>query len=244
MSFNWDTATHEERLAEVARRDRNRLAGRAPTDDGEVVVTKHQAVGKSDLASVERTLAEIERSRPSARHRLPSGDFTGASATGTLEPVPHSRSEAKRIATQAQRGGKVAGITMVTLELPWSHLIGDNERFAPAIRIVRGNPRAVLVMTAAYRTAKKRAVHELQRQFAAGAIDWPPISRPVRVTACLVEPDRRTRRDVGNYVKAVHDCLTNAQVIADDSLINELRWSRAGVDIDRPRLELYVEVIG
>jgi len=33
-AFDWNTATVDERLAEVARRDRNRKAGRAVTDDG------------------------------------------------------------------------------------------------------------------------------------------------------------------------------------------------------------------
>jgi Holliday junction resolvase RusA-like endonuclease len=118
------------------------------------------------------------------------------------------------------------------LRLPWSTLVPDNQRMAPALR----GKRAVLVMTKVYRNAKKRAARALCDQNA-----FPPLSGPVAVRALLFEPDRRTRRDVANYSKLVHDALVTGGVLVDDSQIDELHWARAGVDIDAPRLELLVE---
>lgn len=120
------------------------------------------------------------------------------------------------------------------LRIAWSMLAGDNARWAPALR----GKKPVLVMTAVYRTAKKKATKALVDQN-----DQPPMTGRVKVTALLFEPDRRTRRDIANYAKLVHDCLTDAGVVQDDSQIDDVRWIRAGVDIDAPRLELVVEAL-
>lgn len=189
VTFDFATATDAEKLAEVERRNRNRAAGRAPTDDG-------QKSGLFDGMHSPEWHAEVAR-------------------------------ECQAITSERER--------LVRLRLPWSMLIADNQRFAPALR----GTRAVLVMTQAYRAAKKKAAVFLAPQYSG-----PVITGRVRVTARFFEPDARTRRDIANYAKAAHDALTQAAVIADDSLIDDVRWIRAGVDIDAPRLELVVELLG
>ena len=121
----------------------------------------------------------------------------------------------------------------VRVRLDWSMLCPDNQRFAPALR--RGKP--VLVMTQAYRTAKQKAKEALSREHPF------TFTGPVRVVAMLFEPDRRTRRDLANYAKLAHDALTAAGILLDDSQIDDVRWIRARVDIDAPRLELVVEAL-
>jgi len=181
MTLDWSTASIEERVAEVARRNRNRAAGRSPTDDGPVVKPEW--------------------------------------ATRAVDAVMAPARSARRICV-----------------LPWSMLVPDNQRFAPALRMVRGKPKAVLVMTKEYRAAKKRAVVCLSEQ------RTETITVPCRLVATLYEPNTH-RRDLANYAKLTHDALTDAKIIADDSLIADVRWMRAGVDIDHPRLELILTVI-
>lgn len=60
----------------------------------------------------------------------------------------------------------------------------------------------------------------------------------VRIAAWF--PDKR-RRDIDNVLKAPLDALTSARVWDDDSQIVDLRIRRAGIDRERPRLEIVVE---
>lgn len=53
-------------------------------------------------------------------------------------------------------------------------------------------------------------------------------------------PDRR-RRDVENLLKAPIDGLVKAGVMADDSLIVDLRIYRAGLDRQNPRITVWLE---
>lgn len=55
-------------------------------------------------------------------------------------------------------------------------------------------------------------------------------------------PDAR-RRDVDNLLKAALDGLTHAGLWADDSQIKRLTIERAGIDRDRPRLEVTVNPV-
>ena len=53
-------------------------------------------------------------------------------------------------------------------------------------------------------------------------------------------PDNR-RRDIDNLWKAAGDSLQAARVFEDDAQIVELTIRNAGVDRDRPRLDVTVE---
>lgn len=62
----------------------------------------------------------------------------------------------------------------------------------------------------------------------------------VRVSIDAWVPDNR-RRDVDNLLKAPLDALCHAGIYDDDSQIWELSIRRAGLDRERPRLEITVE---
>ena len=64
--------------------------------------------------------------------------------------------------------------------------------------------------------------------------------RKVRVTVEAAMPDNR-RRDIDNLWKAAGDSLQAARVFDDDSQIVELVIRHAGIDRERPRLDVTVE---
>lgn len=63
---------------------------------------------------------------------------------------------------------------------------------------------------------------------------------PLRVSISAWLPDSR-RRDADNMLKAPLDALTHAGYIDDDSQILDLRIRKAGIDRQRPRLEVTIE---
>jgi Holliday junction resolvase RusA-like endonuclease len=65
------------------------------------------------------------------------------------------------------------------------------------------------------------------------------ITAPVGLTVRVYFPDAR-KRDAGNLRKLVTDALQGAAVIADDCLIHDERWIRAGIDRQNPRAELTI----
>ncbi len=62
---------------------------------------------------------------------------------------------------------------------------------------------------------------------------------PLFVVYHVWSPDRR-RRDMSNLLKAMEDALTYARVWKDDSLIDDFRVRRAGLDPNRAG---YVDVV-
>jgi Holliday junction resolvase RusA-like endonuclease len=113
-------------------------------------------------------------------------------------------------------------LEIVRIRLPWSTLVSDNQRSG-----------ATSWLGKEYRAAVARARIEVQKQLNAG-----PIDVRVRVEGRLWEPNRQ-RRDIANYEKLALDALKKL-VYADDDLVDEIEWTRAGVDVDAPRLELTV----
>ncbi len=225
---DWNTMTPDERLAEVKRRDRNRTAGRSPTDDGPMTAT--QAI----------TLRKV--SGPVSG----CGGFPAEAAT-VRGAERLTKSMAASLAELGRPNMSVAHplLEPVTVTLPWSVLLPDNAKWVPVIR--RNPDRAKLCLTIAYRSHKKRAVDEIRKQLWPNATegvaeDLParfPLSVRLQLLASLVEPDRRTRRDLSNYCKLVHDSMTGI-VYDDDSQLDAVTWLRLPVDIDRPRLELTI----
>lgn len=61
------------------------------------------------------------------------------------------------------------------------------------------------------------------------------------VTIRAYMPDAR-RRDIDNAFKAPLDALAHAGVYADDSQIRRLSIEHCGIDRERPRLEISLEV--
>jgi Holliday junction resolvase RusA-like endonuclease len=116
------------------------------------------------------------------------------------------------------------------LTLPWSMLVSDNLKWRAA---TRGNT-ATIVLTPAYRDAKRR-IRALCLTLMAGR---RPLTIPLALEARVWVPDRR-RRDVVNYSKALHDALTGT-VFLDDAQLHDVRWIRAGVDVDAPRADITI----
>jgi Holliday junction resolvase RusA-like endonuclease len=121
-------------------------------------------------------------------------------------------------------------ILPLTLTLPFSCLVSDNKRYSATIR--SGAP--LLVLSAIYREAKDR-IQNLARR-AVG--DAEPTPDPVILVGRVYLPDHR-RHDLSNFCKIVHDSLEGV-VYRNDTQITDLRWVKAGVDIDRPRAEITI----
>lgn len=192
VAVSWDDMTGEQRYAEAARRNNNRKAGRAPTDDG------------VHLVNVEAAIA-VRRS----------------TAGQPFDPshVVYTPSSPSRWLPTDRR-----------VVLPWSCLVSDNQRVSPAVR----GRRAVIIQTAAYRTAKREA-----RAIVAAALVYGPLEGPVSILAEFFEPNRSRGRDISNYAKLVHDALSGFAYV-DDKQIDEVRWIRGPVCVDAPRLVITV----
>jgi Holliday junction resolvase RusA-like endonuclease len=117
------------------------------------------------------------------------------------------------------------------VRIPWSHLVSDNAKLRAALD-KKGRPTVVL--TPDYREAKKR-IGEL----CAEAMDGrPALTVPLRLVAQVWVPNNH-RRDVVNFSKALHDAMAGT-IFEDDSQLHDVRWIRAGVDVDAPRCELTI----
>lgn len=115
--------------------------------------------------------------------------------------------------------------------IPWSALVSDNQHYAPAERA--GRP--VIILKEPYRKAKQD-VQTLARQ-AVG--DAGPTAQPLALHARVWVPDNRPGHDVCNFAKCVHDALEGI-VYTKDEWLHDGRWTRAGVDVDRPRAEIRI----
>jgi Holliday junction resolvase RusA-like endonuclease len=116
--------------------------------------------------------------------------------------------------------------------------VPDNAKYAAGIKA----GGAFILLSTEYRNGKNKAVEQVEEQMRALKAERFPIAVKLRIEARMFEPNRSKRRDISNYTKLVHDALTGI-VYADDSQLDRVLWVRAGVDIDRPRLELEVSVL-
>lgn len=121
---------------------------------------------------------------------------------------------------------------VVRLTLPWDVLAQVNHRLTS-----RGRGPG-LTLSADYR-AKKHAAEVLVQAQVRG--ERPRFTGPVSMTLRFYEPDRR-RRDPSNLLKLVEDAMSGT-VYDDDHRIHRQTWERAGVDRERPRVEIVVEAL-
>lgn len=119
---------------------------------------------------------------------------------------------------------------LVRLTLPWDVLAQVNHRLTS-----RGRGPG-LTLSADYR-AKKHAAEMLVQAQVRGK--RPRFTGPVSMTLRFYEPDRR-RRDPSNLLKLVEDAMSGT-VYDDDHRIHRQTWERAGVDRERPRVEIVVQ---
>lgn len=119
------------------------------------------------------------------------------------------------------------------ISLPWKVLVPDNARHG---MLKRANGGRAIGLTEKYRTSLAVASMLAAQQWARGG--HVMLRDKVALTVTLHEPDKR-RRDVGNYVKLIQDCLTRVAFV-DDSQVDELRVVRGHVDRFTPRAEIEI----
>lgn len=120
----------------------------------------------------------------------------------------------------------------LTITLPWSALISDNRKYAAAHR--KHHERPLVILTGEYRAAKEKIKGVVRHHVAGCALVEVPLALEARVWM----PDNRLH-DVANFSKCVHDALEKL-VYANDTWLYDVRWIRAGVDVDCPRAELTI----
>lgn len=144
------------------------------------------------------------------------------------------------IASADTRQAKTVGVPAawpLRIVVPWSALISDNRKHGAILTKVGPNQQPIpkLIMQAGYREAKAK-VRQLAR-LAMGEAE--PVGVPLQLEARVWVPDRRSRHDVANFAKCCHDALIDA-VYTDDQWLHDVRWIRAGMDVDRPRAEILI----
>lgn len=121
----------------------------------------------------------------------------------------------------------------VRITIPWSKLVSDNQKYEATIQ--GGKP--VIVLSKKYREAKNWIRLIIRRELDVVELATDPVTLEARVFL----PDRRPH-DVANFAKLVHDALEKT-VLANDRWLYDVRWIRAGVDVDRPRAEITLSLI-
>ena len=171
-----------------------------------------------DAATLLRMKAEREgRSRRAAFGGLPGAGFV----------VETANSGATTTLVSVRFEGPL--LLPVRLRIPWSALVSDNDKYT-----VNPRKRGSLILTPEYREAKRRIA-----ALAVGAMqDRPAAQCPLALVARVWLPNRR-KHDVCNFSKCVHDALAGI-VYQDDMWLHDMRWIRAGVDVDAPRCELTI----
>lgn len=119
---------------------------------------------------------------------------------------------------------------MIRVELPWTVLASVNVRTNPA---GWGKMKGRQFLTEKYRDALN-AARIMVAAAVRGMIPVHPAG-PVEVVMRFHKPDRRAKRDCGNFVKLVEDALTGF-AYADDAQIRRLTWEDCGVDREAPRV--------
>lgn len=158
----------------------------------------------------------------------------------TLDPMP---SAAELLRKKAEREARRMGVRLalpepaqmrtfptltfpVRLRIPWSMLISDNRKYG----VINGQ----MLLTSEYRRAKERIEQLAKREFG----DVEPAAFLLKLEAAVYLPDRRPH-DVANFGKCVHDALEGV-VYVKDRWLDDVRWYRAGVDVDAPRAEIVI----
>lgn len=131
----------------------------------------------------------------------------------------------------------------IRLVLPWSALCSDNDKSAPAMRqSTTGKAFPVIILTGKYRQAKQAARKIGVEAMTVDGRRADPLEQPLKLTARVWVPDNRPGHDVANFAKCAHDALEKV-VYTKDELLHDVRWVRAGVDVDRPRAELLITLV-
>jgi Holliday junction resolvase RusA-like endonuclease len=185
-------------------------------------------------ASADEVRAEARRRADRRAQGLPLTASDPDASLGHVAPHVAHKPKSATLLELAEEVGLLP--RRLRLCLPWSMLVSDNARHAPA-KNRRGDARIILGRE--YRHARREGVRLVRSQVGS----TPPLTGRCRLTALFIAPNAHVRRDVANYSKLVHDVLTGL-VYVDDSQLDWVEWRRGAPDIDRPRLEITVEELG
>lgn len=149
----------------------------------------------------------------------------------SLDPMPDA---ATLLRMKAEREARPRGLTVIQatptkpicVRIPWSALVSDNDKYTVAV--------SKLVLTDVYRNAK-RAIGNAGADAMGG---FATLNGPLSLVARVWMPDNRPH-DLTNFCKVVHDGLEKV-VYRSDAQLHDVRWIRAGVDVDAPRCELTI----
>lgn len=123
----------------------------------------------------------------------------------------------------------------IHIRVPWSALISDNDKYGVTMRGTMAKPFPKLILQARYREAKLKA-----REAGKAVMGTcPPLTMPLAFTGRVWVPDNRGGHDVCNFAKCLLDALQKT-VYANDDQLHDVRWIRAGVDVDAPRCEIEI----
>lgn len=118
----------------------------------------------------------------------------------------------------------------IRLVLPWSALVSENRRFCAR--------ESRIFMTAEYKAARAKIVAIARAAMTIEGTSFPPIERPLSLVARVWVPGNHIH-DVPNFAGATANALKKI-IFVDDQWLHDVRWIRAGVDVDRPRAEIEI----
>jgi Holliday junction resolvase RusA-like endonuclease len=173
-------------------------------------------------------LTPAEQERAMRELGIPAEKIEQALGVRTALPVKVARNLHANL--RAAPGVEFVSVDTIRLRIPWSALVSDNAK----MRAARKGDQATVVLTPAYRAAKK-AIGALATETMQGR---PALDVPLKLEARVYVPDNRVH-DVCNFSKALHDALKGT-VFTDDRWLYDTRWVRAGVDVDAPRAEISI----
>lgn len=124
----------------------------------------------------------------------------------------------------------------ITFTLPWSALVSDNDKYTP-VYTTTGRPK--MILTSKYREAKA-ATRRIAKEIVG---DAETVAIPLSLRAHVWVPDNRPGHDVANFAKCCHDALESV-IYTKDEWLHDVQWRRAGVDVDRPRAEITIALLG
>jgi hypothetical protein len=125
------------------------------------------------------------------------------------------------------------------LVLPWSSLVSDNDKYGVAMRGNGSNAHPILLLKPEYRRAKDAANKRAVEAMTVEGVRLEPLTQPLALVARVWVPDNRPGHDVANFAKCAHDAFERV-VYAKDEWLHDVRWIRAGVDVDAPRAEIEI----
>lgn len=194
--------------------------------DRATIIDGLKALGADDESAAKRADAILAESR---NVWAPAG--RGGGKTFAIERAMKD-AEADGVTVYRNVGGSVTTACRFPfrLVLPWSHLVSDNRKYAPAMR--GGKP--ALILTVEYRNAKRLAAIAARTAWGDGAT----YTEGLELTARVFFPNSYRKRDAHNFQKCAHDALSGI-VYDDDSQIVP-RWLPAGVAVDAPRAEITI----